>query len=165
MTQLRVDATSGSTPGAAGSFDPGTTTTVKMDEKDLGQVANRLGVPQQDLLQANPQIKDPSKLVAGQDIHLPQNQGLSTTANDVAPQPRQTAAGSSDKAPLTDAVIKNVVLAKLDAAASAPATPPATQTPVAESQGGITGLLNELKSRAEIQKIKDLTEEMIKNVS
>jgi hypothetical protein len=165
MAPLRVDATSGSTPGAAGSFDPGTTTTVKIDETDLGQVANRLGVPKHDLLQANPQIKDPSKLVAGQDIHLPQNQGLSTSANDVPPQPRKTVAGGSDKAPLTDPVIKNVVESKLDAAASAPATPPATQTPVAESQGGVTGLLNELKFRAEMQKIKDEGQDLVNKIS
>jgi hypothetical protein len=162
MTPSRVDATRGSTPGAAGSFNPETTTTVKLDEKDLGQVANRLGVAKQDLLQANPQINDPSKLVPGQDILLPQNQALSTSANNAAPQPGQTAAGI-DKPPLTDPILKDVVKSSLDAAAPKPTAPPASQPPVAESQGGITGLFNELKSRVEIQKYKDLSDEVIKS--
>jgi hypothetical protein len=47
------------------------TATVQLGENDLGQVASRLGVDKNDLLAANPQIKDPSKLTAGQDINLP----------------------------------------------------------------------------------------------
>lgn len=47
------------------------TATVQVGEHDLGQVADRLGVAKQALLQANPQIQDPSNLTAGQDIHLP----------------------------------------------------------------------------------------------
>ena len=56
------------------------TATVQVGEHDLGQVADRLGVDRQALLQANPQIKDPSKLTAGQDIHLPEK-GKSTQAD------------------------------------------------------------------------------------
>ncbi|HKS72670.1 MAG TPA: LysM peptidoglycan-binding domain-containing protein, partial [Terriglobales bacterium] len=45
--------------------------TVQVGENSLGQVAKRLGVDADELLMANPQIKDPWKLQAGQEIHLP----------------------------------------------------------------------------------------------
>ena len=68
----RVDGPSSSSiQDSANCFDQDSTTTVQLGENNLGQVANRLGVDKDDLLLANPQIKDPSKLMVGQDIHLP----------------------------------------------------------------------------------------------
>jgi murein DD-endopeptidase MepM/ murein hydrolase activator NlpD len=48
--------------------------TVQLGETNLAQVAQRLGVDVKDLQKANPQI-DPGNLKAGQDVHLPTNQG------------------------------------------------------------------------------------------
>ena len=45
--------------------------TVQFGESSLSQVASRLGIDPDELLFANPQIKDPWKLQAGQEIHLP----------------------------------------------------------------------------------------------
>ena len=58
------------------------TATVQLGESDLGQVASRLGVDKNDLLAANPQIKDPSKLTAGQDIHLPDKTKTGSKGDD-----------------------------------------------------------------------------------
>ena len=49
------------------------TATVQLGENDLGQVASRLGVDKNDLLAANPQIKDPSK-TNGRSGHPPPRQ-------------------------------------------------------------------------------------------
>jgi LysM domain len=58
------------------------TATVQVGEQNLGQVADRLGVNKQDLLNANPQIKDPTKLSVGQDIHLPEKGRSGKTDSD-----------------------------------------------------------------------------------
>lgn len=47
------------------------TATVQLGEHNISQVASRLGFNKEDLLVANPQIKDPSNLNVGQEIHLP----------------------------------------------------------------------------------------------
>lgn len=47
------------------------TTTVRQGEQNLSSVAGRLGISTESLRQANPQVKDPNQLKAGQDLFLP----------------------------------------------------------------------------------------------
>ncbi len=63
-------------PGSIPAYGPPDTTddqvaTVQAGETSLSQVAHRLGLDSKSLLEANPQIKDPAHLKAGQDINLP----------------------------------------------------------------------------------------------
>ena len=58
--------------GFAGQFAEKLPETVQSGETTLAAVAKRLGQDVEALLQANPQIRDPNSLKAGQDIHLPQ---------------------------------------------------------------------------------------------
>jgi LysM repeat protein len=69
----RVDNTGGLGPMRAGSnSQPENTATVQAGETKLADVATRLGVSLKALLDANPQLKDPNSLKAGQDLRLPQ---------------------------------------------------------------------------------------------
>jgi len=78
--------------GGAGSIDwsdgggDSNVATVQDGEHTLAQVAERLGVNADDLQSANPQIADPLRLTAGQEIRLP-----SSTAGT----PKETAADAS----------------------------------------------------------------------
>lgn len=81
---LQIDGRSGpstSKADAIESFGPGASqsaatqpATVQAGENSMGQVAGRLGVDESLLQQANPHIKDPSNLKAGQEIYLPTHQ-------------------------------------------------------------------------------------------
>src|SRR5262245_30131653 len=64
------------TPPPTGTI-PGTTT-VKSGE-NVGDVAKREGVNEQSLKDANPQIKDFSKITAGQELKLPEKKTTETT--------------------------------------------------------------------------------------
>src|SRR5262245_12740272 len=71
---MGLDIKTGGTTGivARGSDQEGNeVATVQAGETRLADVAARIGVDEQSLLQANPQIQDPSHLKAGQDIRLP----------------------------------------------------------------------------------------------
>jgi len=48
-------------------------TTVQLGENQIGQVADRLGMSKESLLQANPQLVDPSNLKVGQEIYVPRH--------------------------------------------------------------------------------------------
>jgi LysM repeat protein len=99
----------------------GSTTTVQLGESNLNQVANRLGVDTNDLLAANPQIQDPSKLKVGQDIHLP-NQGKANSKGeaDDGSLPAKGASQDLPKAPLGDSLAASAMKAQLGGAAFAP---------------------------------------------
>jgi len=56
--------------GAAGQED---VITVQKGETSLAQVAKRVGIPESDLRDANPQIKDPKHIKQGQEVHYPQD--------------------------------------------------------------------------------------------
>ena len=65
-------------PGAAGyggsTPENEAVATVRMGENTVSDVAGRLGLDVNTMLQANPQIKDPNqKLNAGQELNLPQD--------------------------------------------------------------------------------------------
>ena len=53
-------------------FSDSSVATVQSGETTLAQIAGRLNVPVELLIQANPHIQDLNSLSAGQDIHLPQ---------------------------------------------------------------------------------------------
>ena len=97
----------------ASDANNGSVTTAQVGENSLSQIAARLGVDLQSLLAANPQIPDPNKVQAGQDIHLPPCGDINT---------RQDTPGGSDsgsgptlsRAPLGDPLAKTLVQAKLD---------------------------------------------------
>ena len=66
---MRIENT-GVTAGWAGQGGDDATS-VRADESNLSQVADRLGLPVQNLADANPQIGDPNNLMPGQEIRLP----------------------------------------------------------------------------------------------
>src|SRR3989304_3636917 len=71
-------------PGrSAGSQADEHSATVRSGERSLSDVARRIGVSEDALRQANPQISNPANLSAGQAINLP-------TANQASPTPAQT---------------------------------------------------------------------------
>jgi hypothetical protein len=87
----RVDGpTSSSIQDSGNNLDRASTTSVRLGESNLGQVADRLGVDKDDLLLANPQIKDPSKLMVGQDIHLPDRKTSTKAHSDDGSQTGKT---------------------------------------------------------------------------
>ncbi|MCI0415902.1 LysM domain-containing protein [bacterium] len=52
------------------------TATVQQGESNLSEVAKRLGISLQALLEANPQIKDPGQLTPGHELNLPEKQSV-----------------------------------------------------------------------------------------
>src|SRR5215467_11631747 len=65
----------------------GTVATVQSGESTLSEVAKRLGVDLESLLQANPGLSESSKLQPGQDVRVPPSQTPQTqAADDVGPQ-------------------------------------------------------------------------------
>ena len=67
---LRVDSSTPSIYGRGAQADQ-STDLVQPGETRLSDVAERLGIDVNSLLQANPQIKDPNSLTPGQEVHLP----------------------------------------------------------------------------------------------
>jgi hypothetical protein len=88
--------------------------TVQLGEKNIGQVAERLGVSKDDLLRANPQINDPSNLKVGQEIHLPTHP-TPTSESSTAASNSSVAAKDLPKAPLGNPIDVSVVKGRLDA--------------------------------------------------
>jgi len=76
----KIDASSpGSTYDPGAGLDDNPVDTVRLGETTLPQVAQRLGMDKDALLQANPQISDPNHLMVGQEVRLPlcqRSQGL-----------------------------------------------------------------------------------------
>lgn len=61
----------GSAPGQPAPTGAQNTATVRKGENSLADVSKRTGVSEESLKQINPQIKDPNKLSAGQEVKLP----------------------------------------------------------------------------------------------
>ena len=74
---------------SSGTQTPTQPTTVQVGEQSMAHVASRLGVSHDQLLQANPQIKDPLNLKAGQEIQLPAN-SAPPASRAARPKPRTT---------------------------------------------------------------------------
>lgn len=126
---LIVDGRSGPSTSKAGAIDilsnaPGSAqtqpATVQLGEQTMGQVASRLGIPLDQLQQANPNITDPSNLKAGQEIQLPSN------TNPPSQQSEQTEGAHHHhhhhhhnpelpNAPLGSSIEASMTKAKLDA--------------------------------------------------
>jgi hypothetical protein len=89
--------------------------TVQVGESQLSEVAQRLGIDTNSLQNANPQISDPAKLKVGQEIYLPQFQSQTLKQNDEAGLQSQGLQSGSPRAPIGDALTKNVMQARLSA--------------------------------------------------
>jgi LysM domain-containing protein len=90
------------------------TTTVKLGEKSLSDVADRLGVNHDQLLNANPHIKDPRYLQVGQEVHLPPHPKPNSETN-VTDTPTVLHAKDLPKAPLGDPLAATLVKDSLSA--------------------------------------------------
>ena len=90
------------------------TTTVKLGEKSLSDVADRLGVNHDQLLNANPHIKDPRYLQVGQEVHLPPHPNPNSETN-VTDTPTVLHAKDLPKAPLGDPLAATLVKDSLSA--------------------------------------------------
>ena len=90
--------------------------TVQVGETDMGQIAGRLGIDKEQLLSANPHIKDPSDLKAGQEINVPGRPELHTEH-----QPESGSASAHHpatdlpNAPLGSSIEASMMKAELDA--------------------------------------------------
>src|SRR5437868_15434089 len=105
----RVEGTSATSTYDVGTQSAEDSTTVTIGENTLSDVAARLHLAPDDLLLANPQIKDPWKLTVGQDIHLPQTQASQTpgsgTGNSTIGNPNLARNPISD--PIAESVWKS----------------------------------------------------------
>ena len=96
--------------------------TVQVGEQTLGQVADRLGIDKDQLLQANPHIKDPSDLKVGQEIQLP-TQTAPRSQSSAATEPAGTHHHHHHhqelpNAPLGSSIEASLTKAKLDGMAT-----------------------------------------------
>jgi hypothetical protein len=98
MPASRIDGPSPSSIQDTTDLDQGSTATVQLGENNLSQVASRLGVDKDDLLLANPQIKDASKLTVGQDIRLPGKGKTGKADSDDGSQAGKTTGKGMDSA-------------------------------------------------------------------
>ena len=93
--------------------------TVQVGETTLQQVARRLNVDPDDLLLANPQIKDPFKLSPGQDIYMPLPQPAAPSTSVPAPaagnQPAPSNTNPPPKGDPTGASLRKAALQNADA--------------------------------------------------
>ncbi|HMK23496.1 MAG TPA: LysM domain-containing protein [Terriglobales bacterium] len=93
--------------------------TVQLGETSMGQVAGRLGVDENLLQQANPHIKNPDDLKAGQEIYLPTQQapteqGSGGTGAPAAHHHHQHHHQELPNAPLGSSIEAGMMKAKLD---------------------------------------------------
>ena len=87
---MRVADAGGLIPGQWGSEGADATTAVQNGESTLTQVASRLGIPLDDLVNANPQIANPNGLTPGMEVRVPSStQGgpAAGSAESDAPDP------------------------------------------------------------------------------
>ncbi len=102
----RVEGTSAASTYDVSTPSPQNSTTVMIGENTLSDVASRLHLSPDDLLLANPQIKDPWKLAVGQEIHLPQGQ----TSQSAGTQSGNTPLGNPNlpRSPIGDPIAESV---------------------------------------------------------
>src|SRR3954468_17051853 len=68
---MRVADVGGRIPGHWGSEEADARAAFQKGESTLTQVASRLGIPLEDLVNANPQIANPNGLTAGMEVRIP----------------------------------------------------------------------------------------------
>lgn len=108
---------------------------VQLGETNLSQVAQRLGIGSDDLAAANPQIADPAKLSAGQDIRLPQPLPASVSGAAGSPAPSGL---TGPPAPLGDPMAKNFIQGSLDSQAPQPGASSPGEVRWGDIKGGST---------------------------
>ena len=89
------------------------TATVQLGENNLSQVAQRLGIDLDSLLRANPQVSDPNKIQAGQEINVPQAAKPQAGVQDLQAISHEASTTSLPPAPLGDPLLKSVFQSKL----------------------------------------------------
>jgi LysM repeat protein len=110
-----INRTSGPVaPQGPGAVANDSTAVVQLGENSLSGIANRVGVDLNDLIKANPQISNPDKLTAGQEIRLPSPGSPAMPLHGTEPAAGETAASGLPPAPLGDALLKDAVMAKLN---------------------------------------------------
>ena len=111
------DTVAGSS-SAPGGQNAGRPATVQVGESTMGQVAGRMGLDQAQLQAANPHIKDPENLKAGQEIYLPANHGEHSEREqgEVESHHHHHHEGNElPNAPLGSSIEASVMKSKLDA--------------------------------------------------
>jgi LysM domain len=94
----------------------GPVATVQVGESELSQVAKRLGEDPARLAAANPQISDPTRLMVGQDIHLPQSQDPAVAQENLENHSLdQTPVTHFDPPPAGDPLVRNFIQSDLTA--------------------------------------------------
>jgi len=93
--------------------------TVQLGENSLSQVAARLGIEKDHLLQANPHIKDPSNLKVGQEIHVPTHP-TPKSESSVATPPVTVHAKDFPTPPIGDPLAASAMRAQIDGATFPP---------------------------------------------
>jgi morphogenetic protein associated with SpoVID len=125
-------------PGGGWSRSAGGETATVVAGETANQLASRLGVPVQDLLQANPQITDPNRLPGGLQVHVPprsdgppppkgprQDSARGGAVWQAGPGPGESQlAASAAKARLYSSTKTSASTASAQAAAPAPAASP-----------------------------------------
>ena len=96
-------------PSIASDSNNNSAATVQVGENNLSQVAQRLGIDLNSLMQANPRLVDGS-VNPGQDIHLPQ----SPTTQATQATPGEISQSSFPPAPMGDPMAKLFVQSQLD---------------------------------------------------
>jgi bacteriocin-like protein len=114
------------------------TTTVKVGEHNLPDVAKRLNVDSQTLQQANPNLSASDNLKVGQEICLPQGpktEGHRQGDDDTADSPP-----SSDRprTPLGDPMAKNIMQQKLEQTGKDEGTKELSEKDLAQVSGGVS---------------------------
>ena len=89
--------------------------TVQVGETDMGQVAGRLGIDKEHLRSANPHIKDPSNLTAGQEINVPIRPELHTENQPESALGSHHPVTDLPKAPLGSSIEASMMKSELDA--------------------------------------------------
>jgi hypothetical protein len=108
--------------GYTAGRDDASTVTVQVRETSLTQVAARLvaaglNVSVEALIQANPQIKDPNHLVAGQDIRMPQGRSDTPRADSAQSEGVADAIPEYLRPPVGDPLARNLAQLRLREAA------------------------------------------------
>ena len=120
---------SGKVSGASNSTGPVVSTgegtaTVQQGESNLKEISNRLGVSEQSLRDANPQIKG-NKLQAGQELKLPEKQTAKTSSSETHVRSETKTSASEARSRTAEMKLKgNYVEATLRQRVESPGAPP-----------------------------------------
>jgi hypothetical protein len=147
------------------SSDSTTVATVQLGETNLTQVASRLKIDPDDLLLANPQIKDPSKLSPGQALQLPVDEDATCSAGSSnSSENGQSTKFAGTRPQVSDPLYANLIKTQLQAKQTA-STPPDEQIIRASfGEAGLRAYQDAKKERAEYDKLP-VDEQMVVDLS